>query len=397
MPRKNNANFIILTIIAFLFILLVMLLVVTIVVNRKENYNQNDSLNTVASVSTENNKKLKTVQEVIEESGSTYISESGTINANIYVNFKYDLFDENGKNRKSFFYDIIEQIEDIENKTFYLKDEEKNIEIAAIYHPEKETYQVFINGVEDFFNTVDGDIYVELSKVTDLEYSALSINNQLIRKIGMNSSFYANTELASQDRVELDNGYYSYNDGVILAKLQSGKVLNIIFRDGYEESFANEIYVKTSLSDILEKYPEPSFGSIREGYLGYITQFAYIFFYENEVSVYPYERKENTYFDQYIKEYCETGNLEKLASEFITNWTSYSEKEYDLENNSFKITFPVRGIKIDITNNNSNGIILYNNYYLTDDIKDLIKAKKITLESNNDLVNITEKARHEAM
>ena len=38
--------------------------------------------------------------------------------------------------------------------------------------------------------------------------------------------------------------------------------------------------MSTPLKDILKRYPENSFGSIDEGYLGYITNDYYYFFYK---------------------------------------------------------------------------------------------------------------------
>ena len=86
-----------------------------------------------------------------------------------------------------------------------------------------------------------------------------------------------------------------------------------------------------------------------------------------------------------------------MVENFTSQWNSYFENESDIENGSFKVSFPVRGIKIDIENNDSTGITLYNNYNLCQDIKDLIIAKKITYKGNKDLVNETEKIRHESM
>ena len=83
--------------------------------------------------------------------------------------------------------------------------------------------------------------------------------------------------------------------------------------------------------------------------------------------------------------------------DFTTRWSSYFEFEYDAENQNLKLTFPTRGIAMDIIGNNSKGITIYNNYYLTDTVKELIKNNKITLESDKDLLLITEQKRRESM
>lgn len=398
MKQKRNANIIILIVIALLFMLLIC---VTLLITEISKVDDN-SVNISVSTGDEKDTELKTVKEIIEESGSKYITESGKSILNIDVIFKYDLYDENGKSKKSYFYDIIEQIQEIEIKdkrSFSINDAEKNIEILSKYDDRKNKYIVTINKLEDFFDQVDGDTYLEVTNFKELEYSDLQINNSLIYSITNNSAYYADTILADKSRVQLENGYFSYRDGQILARLQHGKALNVIFTKDYKDEpiAIGNIYADAKLSDIIKQYGQNSFGSVRDGYLGYITQNAYVFFYEDEVSVYQHEYKENSYFDDYLTEYFETNNLERLVSNFTTNWTSYFEKEYDAELGNFKISFPLRGILIDIKNNNPEGVTLYNNYYLSDKAKALIKSKKVTFEKDKNLVDIVEKNRRESM
>ena len=48
-------------------------------------------------------------------------------------------------------------------------------------------------------------------------------------------------------------------------------------------------------------------------------------------------------------------------------------------------------------NNDSKGITIYNNYYLTDTVKELIKNNKISINPDEDLLFITEQNRRESM
>lgn len=396
MAKRNKTNFIIIVVVMILMALLILLLMTLNSLKKAENL-EAELINNNIVTPTVTLEEAKTIKDIIEEYGSVYISKTGSIEDTVYVSFKYDLFDENGKSNKSYFYNMIEEIEKIEDRTFYLKDTEKKIDISVIYNPATNSFTVFINEVENYYDTVDGEIYVELSESEERKVSDLIMNNELIRILGSNSAFYARTELTSDEKEELDNGYTSFQDGKILAKLQYGKALNVIFKAGYEESIAYRINVGTPLETIASVYPKYNFGSPRDGYLGYITEYGYIFFYENEVSVYPYMYKENTYFDDYISDYYNTGNFERLVSDFTGNWTSYFERNIDLEAKNFTISFPTRGIRIDIKNGDQKGITIYNNYYLSDKMKDLVKAKKVTLDSKHDLVDVVEKSRHEAM
>ena len=395
MANKKNTNFLMVVIIIFMFLLILLLIILNSLKKLENTEEELDNNIITPNIQVEED---KTIKDIIEEYGSIYISETGSISKTVFVSFKNDLYDENGKSNRSYFYNMVEEIEKIENKTFYLKDVDKKIEISAIYNPATDTFKVLINELEDYFDIVDGEIYASLNETKERKISNLIMNNELIRTLGLNSSFYARTVLVTDEKEKLENGYTSFQDGKIIAKLQNGKVLNIIFKPGYEESIAyGDIKVGTDLETIANMYPTYNFGSLRQRYLGYITEFAYIFFYENEVSVYPYQYKENTYFDEYLKDYFTTENFERLVSNFTDEWTSYFERNIDLEAKNFKISFPTRGIRIDIINGSFSGITVYNNYYMSDTIKDLIKAKKVTLDSKNDLVDIVEKARHESM
>ena len=209
---------------------------------------------------------------------------------------------------------------------------------------------------------------------------------------------FANTIIVTSEREELYNGYYRYPAEHIIAKISNSKVLNLIFDEDYEEPIAtSSIYANTKLEDIEKKFKNTSYGSSREGYLCYRTSSEYVFLYGDEVSIYPYKYQENEYFDEYLSDYCATGDLDKLVLDFTTRWSSYFEFEYDAENQNLKLTFPTRGIAMDIIGNNSKGITIYNNYYLTDTVKELIKNNKITLESDKDLLLITEQKRRESM
>ena len=392
--RSGNPNFIILIIIGLLFLLLLIMATMLQILGDAENTNNSVNI-TVSTNTAKPSKNKKNAQDVIEAYGSKYIKLEKNIFIKNYVNFKYDLFDENGKSRKQYFYDMIEEIVEIEKESFYLIDNEKNIEIFVVYDKNKQTYSVRINNEEDYYEKTNGEIYADLQKSEVAKISDFSLSNNLLLRLTGNNMYYDGTELSSQDRVELENGYFSYNDGAMLARLKSGRVLNILFNEKYEQLIALDTYVNTSLEKVKEKYSNLAFGSISDGYLGYRTDDAYIFLYEDEVSVYGHQYSANTYFDTYLKDYCETGNLEKLYKDFTTDWTNYFENEYNPENQSLKISFPTRGIEIDIQNNDSTGIKIYNNYFLTETVEELIKANKITLIADKDLVHITEQARRE--
>lgn len=344
-----------------------------------------------------NKKPSKTIKGIIEDAGSKYISRTGSVITTINVEFKCDLYDENGKSNKSYFYDIIDELIEVINDSFYLKDESKNIEIYTAYDPATDTYKITINKLEDFYEETNGEDYVNLQSAQIAEQSDFTVLSPMFMNLSAKNMYYAGTELADENKVQLENGYYSYNDGTMYAKLGGGRLLNVILTTKFPEEIAYQTSVGDSLSDINERFSNLAFGSVEDGVLGYRSRRYYVFFYNDQASVYTYQYEANEYFDQYLKDYCDTGDLQKLYEDFTDGWDSYFEREYDPENGRLKLTFPTRGIDIDITNNDSRGIKIYNNYYLTDTVKELIKSHKITLEGGKDLIYLTEMARRETM
>jgi len=397
MQSRNKSKFIIILMMGLLMLLLICLITLMIVIkfgNGTPKISENISIETN---NTQKSDKFKTVQEVVEYHGSKFISRDKGVIIKTYINSKYDLFDENGKSKELYFRDMISDIVEIEKNSFYLIDSEKKIEIYVEYDKEKDKFTMKINNQEDFYENVDGDIYVDLENTEIVKESDLTVTNNVLKTLTDDNMYYMNTMLLDENRQQLENGYYSYDDGKVLAKLNAGKALNIIFNGEYEDEIATGIHVGTKLKDIEEKYSNLAWGSAREGYLAYRVDHLYVFFYEDQVSVYHSQYKEMEDFDEYLSDYCSTGDLEKLANDFKIHWTNYFEYEYNPEEESLYISYPSRGLEIDIKRNDSTGIKIYNNYYLTDTVKELIKAHKITLESNKNLVLMTEQNRRERM
>ena len=342
------------------------------------------------------NSSTRTIRDVIEDSGSKYIKIERTVVTTIYLEFKNDLYDENGKSMKNYFKELIEELIPFIKEDFYLKDTSKGITIRVDYDSESDNYKFTINGLEDFYDKTDGEDYIKLQNAEIVNQGDFAITNPILVNLARKNMFYANTEYAEDTREELKNGYYSYNSGEMYAKLAGGRVLNTVFTRKYTGEISTGIKVGTKLEDIEKRFNNLAFGSSKEGYLGYRLRSYYVFIYDDQMSFYEYNYAPNEYFDKYLSDYCNTGNLQKLYEDFEI-WSSYFEKEYDEEYGNFKISFPTRGLYIDIKHNDSLGIKVYNNYYLTDTIKELIKNKKITLVENKDLIQVTEKSRYESM
>lgn len=234
----------------------------------------------------------------------------------------------------------------------------------------------------------------EVDKISITEDSSIIVSNTYLDKLLMNSMYFSEIEEDLGEGKELGNGYTSYLDGTIKIRTVPTKaVRNIIFSNNYEGTITSKINSGMSLREIYNINSENAFGSLEKGYLGYKDADYYLFFYNDEVSVYNYTYSYNKIFEQLLSEYLKTKDLDTFVNRLVGKWKAYDYYEYDKENKNAYILYSNRGIEIDIKNNDSKGIILYTNYYFTDETKEYVKNDLITLDSKTDLLDKIEKQR----
>ena len=141
-----------------------------------------------------------------------------------------------------------------------------------------------------------------------------------------------------------------------------------------------------SVEKVFELEPDIDFGSVSQGYLGYRQLDYYLFFYNDEVSIYTYSYKKNTKFEELLQEYLKTKDLGKFVKLLSKKWMAYDYLEYDEEKQNARIMYSTRGVDINIENNEPKGITFYSNYYLTDYITSLVKTGVVSFEPDEDLV-----------
>ncbi len=136
---------------------------------------------------------------------------------------------------------------------------------------------------------------VEITKRLPIHATNPYLSNLISAKMG---TYLINSIL--DEGIELDNGYTAYNDGTIeIRTTLIGTVRNIIFTNKYDGNIVRNVNLKTSLKEILELYPEKSFGSLEDDYLGYLTNDFYYFFYDDEISVYGYTYEKEEKFEKF--------------------------------------------------------------------------------------------------
>lgn len=393
---KNKAFFKKLILICFsiLFILLIIMCVLLYKVQKKNETNIGVSIPEKQDMENDvynNDQVFHNVQEILESYGCTYISEQEEPTTVIYLVFGKSLFNSDGSNNRNYYESLINALaKKLIKKNFYLYDEKNSIQINVSCDFENDNISYKINNISNYFGTANGDLYQEIENTEIAQYQYIPISYNVLYNIVQNN-MYLIDELGEP---EGEVGKYKlYQNGTIMSRNFSGKVRNMIFLEGYDGNVFTGVEVGTPLSEIKKLYPNNAFGSIEEGYLGYRTAELYVFFYENEISVYGYSYYEQKNFEDILEEYLNTNDLNRFTERVTKLWTNYDEFEYDRGNKSLYLTYPSIGVIINIQNNNSKGITICNNYYLSDKIKNFIIENKISLDSSIDALYMSERNR----
>ena len=340
-------------------------------------------------------KKEKTVQEIVEEHDAIFLKDEGM---KVYIEAKEDLISENGESNKEYFDNILKDLIEVrkfKTRSFYLIDDGKSINIYAQYDSKTQKHIIIYNNMVDFFEKTNPESYSKIEKVKIIDKVDLSPAAQILYNLTNGGMFFKSIKNTAGEGIDLGNGFSSYKDGSVLIKTFNSRVKTIIFTDKFEGDVFHGVKVGTPLEEIKEKYKGESSSSNKYGYVMYRTKDVYSFFYKDKIVIYGYSYFYNEHFEDYLEEYINTKNLAIFIEKVTKNWGNYDICEYDVDSQYAHITYPSRGVEINIINNDSKGITLYNNYYFTNRTKALIKSEKITLNDEVDYIELTERQRIE--
>lgn len=332
------------------------------------------------------------IKNILEKYGSKYIKTEGP---SIYVEFAKDLYNKNGESNKNYFVKIIDEIVPyFKEQSFYLIDNPQEIYIHVRYNFETKDHTIIINEIENFYENSNGKNYIAVDESEIVKRSGFMIMDPYLFTLSLNSYYFDSISEKIGEGTDLGNGYTSFLNGTIkLRTVPTGGVRNIVYTSDYEGGITTEIDAGMDLKEIKEIEPENAFGSISDDYLGYREDSFYVFFYDNELSFYPYSYKKNTKFEKLLKEYLENRDLNLFVKNLKTGWMAYDHLEYNPETNSADILYSTRGVHIKIENNEPKGITFYSNYHFTDYTKKLVKQGIVDFKPGVDLVHETELER----
>lgn len=338
------------------------------------------------------NESRNTLSDILKKYYAEFINRDGT---KIYVKFDRRLYNEDGTSNKEFFNKIINELTDFLQETYYLIDEENEINIKVFYIEDSEPI-IRINDSENFYESTDANTYLGIDSVDIVGEKNILINEGTLQSLsisGMKYSSITNT-LGEKEGID-ENGYEIYAGGDIkIAKYENdNSVRNIVYSGEYLTEIVSRVEENYSLNKVIEEYGDPAFGSLSDRYVGYRNRDFYIFFYEDEVSVYGYGYGENFKFEKYLREYIVDWDLAKFAKVTRAVWEGYYKYEFNEETEELLLIYPSKGVEINIKGNDHKGITFYSNYYFSDELKEEIRDGWFTLKTDEDLIHKVELER----
>ena len=412
---KNNKDNSVVLKIAVLMALILLIIVIIFLGHERNRILNEENENIIAE-------ETAPKRDVDEEEKSSYlwilekynVKYIRTFYNKIYVEFPKNLYEKDGSSNKSYFYGIIREMADYFDQYFYLIDEKNNIEIRVVLNNDG-TFRVFINGVENYYDSSSGKDYAEVENLEIGEKSNMVLHSDMfftmtrekfsyksvIESLGPKDAIPsedATDEQSMEIKKAIEQGYESYQGGKALVKAFSRYnyfAANLVLKKGSDAPSFLNVEDPYDLRQVAERYTDYMAGSPQEGYLLYRTNRNYIFFYNDEISVYPYYYSLNQTFEEAVEGYTMKGmDFNNFASLIEVDCKTSTVFDLDYENRTFHAVYPCCGFEIDVDDNIGRcNITIYKNYYVSNKIKELAKAGKIIVNSNVDLLQKTEEER----
>ena len=361
-------------------------------------------LNILATLINEKNEKeqaimsgqFSSVEDILEYYGCTFVkmvdsSEDG-FSVDIYTKFKYDLYDDE-KSNEQFYNNVINEIAKFLNyDSFRMIDKSKEDEIEIkVVCANNAVQTIYINGIEDYFIFMDSQL--DLSKYKELKTVDLLVQAPELQNCIQNN-WATNTEFGTRDTIFQD--YFIYFDEGIKTRKISGKIYNIVFTNKYQNSVVNGFTVGTESDIIIRELGVPTFQNDDKSIIGYKSNDIYVFFEKNQISVYRNIQEEgfDEFFELTDKLISDEYSLLEFMNELTDIWPDYDEYTYDSQ--TIFLSYPNKGIDVKLNYENIDGIVLYNNVGVSQDVvKDYLKHTEFVAQLQIDNVYNAEKRRFE--
>ena len=346
LSKKEKLLIIVISIIAFLVILAIALTINKPTELAKNQVDMNDLY-----------RNLNTVEEVVVYLESKFISmeksKQAGFDTDIYVEFKYNLYEGN-ESKQIYFENFYERIAEVTGfKNFRIIDTAKGITIEVKCEPARIS-EVNINGEIDYFKKEESRR--SKKQALDVNNIELEVNSpELESLISANWNTSKATSLGSKESSYRKYDIY-FDEGYEIRTIR-GKVYNIVFNKKY----AGKVVGGYKPGDSLEKI-EANLGTSYNdsGVLGYKTKDFYVYYSTDEISVYPNNQYDYTEFETLVKKYDSKNDMNEFANLLTDIWPDYDY--YDYDDYYFEIDYTLKGVKVQYSQNNPEGIQIYENY-----------------------------------
>lgn len=377
MNIKKNIIFIIIVSLICIFIILLGLLV-------KYNGDSNNAQKEIQQSQVETS-----VKSIIDRLGSIFQkeipSEEKGFSTDIYLSFKYNLF-ENNKSQQVMYENLIKQVSAKKMTSYRLIDKNKNIIIRVYYDNSDNSFYYTVNGEEDYFEKANAKKTFE--KKLEVEEIDVDVNSEALKKI-IDNDWKATTEIGAKKETSCGNYDIYFDEGIKIRNIDH-KIYNIVFTKNYSQKVINNIKVGDNFETIEGKIGQPSFEDTNV--IGYKSQKMYMFFTENEISIYGIEKCDYEGFEEILKEYVENKIDVKTFTDKLTDlWPDYDEFKYD--STYVDLSYSRKGVSMVLNSKNPKNIIIYSNYGQKENLQSLMEENLIVGNLDKDLVFETEKNR----
>lgn len=343
--NKNYRKYIIILCILF-FILIIM----NIILSKIENDNKQVELKY---------DNLSNVKEVIEYYKSIYLSEEESSEPNFYLNIFLELsklpYEKDDTSNEEYYNNLINDISKvIYYRSFKMFDQKNDITIEVICKDRK-IDKIIINGMEDFF--IYHDSQISMKQYKEIPNVELQITSEVLQNC-IENNWDSDVNFGTRDSIFEE--YYIYFDEGIKVKNINNKICNIIFDKNYNGNVINSFFPGIDLKNVEAVLGSPAFEDEDTNVIGYKSDKIYVFFTDNEISIYRRDQSDTDEFFKLADEYLNSKiDLLEFMNQLTYMWPDYSEYTYNTT--SVFISYPLKGIEIKINYDDTNGILVYNN------------------------------------
>ncbi|MCR5147259.1 MAG: hypothetical protein K6B70_08005 [Clostridia bacterium] len=282
------------------------------------------------------------------------VSKKDNIDFDIYMKLPVNVTD---KARKTFTEKLMQYSAYVlKYKNFVIIDKSHKVNITVICkEKEQEIETYYINDKENYYVVQENEENIEKFETINNDAKLNITSTELQQIITLDWHLYGNQIGTAESTFR---GYDIYFDEGFQIKKIDGKVFNIVFTEKYKNNVIDTLKVNSSVEEIKKQLGEPQFKS--GNLIGYKTKDIYVFFYNNQISIYRVDNYDTEKFAELVEKYKDSTDTKAFVDEVKLIWTDYDS--FDYKTNYIKIQYALKGICIKYDSTEKQGIVIYNNY-----------------------------------